>query len=107
MPSYMIQVAYTPDAWAAMIKDPQDRLQAVRPVVEKLGGRFEHAWHAFGDYDLVGIVEMPDNTDAAAFAVAVAAGGGCKTFKTTPLLTMREGMEAMGKAQQAGYRPPN
>ena len=106
MPSYLIQVAYQPDAWAAMIKDPHSRLEAVRPAVEKLGGRFDQAWLAFGDYDLVGIVEMPGNTDAAAFALAVAAGGACKAFKTTPLLSMQEGIEAMGKAQQAGYRPP-
>src|SRR5579875_3704884 len=99
VPSYLIQVAYAPEAWTAMIKDPQNRLEAVRPAVEKLGGRFEHAWFSFGDYDLVGVVEMPDNTDAAAFAVAVAAGGACKAFKTTPLLTMQEGVEAMTKAQ--------
>jgi uncharacterized protein with GYD domain len=89
-----------------MIKEPQSRLEAVRPVVEKLGGKFEHAWLAFGEYDVVGIVEMPDNTDAAAFAVAVAAGGACKAFKTTPLLSLEEGIDAMRKAQGAGYRPP-
>ena len=106
MPSYLIQVAYTPESWAAMIKAPQNRLEAVRPVVEKLGGRFEQAWLTFGEYDLVGVVDMPDNTDAAAFAIAVAAGGGCKAFKTTPLLSVDEGIEAMQKAQGAGYRRP-
>ena len=106
MPSYLIQVAYTPDAWAAMVKAPQNRLEAVRPVVEKLGGKFEHVWLAFGEYDIVGVVEMPENTDAAAFAMATAAGGGLKAFKTTPLLSVEEGLEAMRKAQEAGYRPP-
>jgi uncharacterized protein with GYD domain len=75
VPSYLIQVAYTPDAWAAMVRQPQNRLEAVRPVVEKLGGKFEHAWLAFGEYDIVGVVELPENTDAAAFSMAVAAGG--------------------------------
>ena len=107
MPSYLIQVAYTPDAWAAMIKQPQNRLEAVRPVVEKLGGRFEHAWLAFGEYDIIGVVELPDNTNAAAFAMAAAAGGALKAFKTTPLLSVEEGVEAMRKAQEAGYRPPS
>ena len=106
MPSYLVQVAYTPDAWAAMVKQPQNRLEAVRPVVEKLGGKFEHAWLAFGEYDIIGVVEMPENTDAAAFAMATAAGGGLKAFKTTPLLSVEEGLEAMRKAQEAGYRPP-
>ena len=51
MPSYLVQVAYTPDAWAAMVKQPQNRLDAVRPVVEKLGGKWEHAWLAFSEYE--------------------------------------------------------
>ena len=50
MPSYLIQAAYTPDAWAALVNQPQNRLEAVRPVVEKLGGKFEHVWLAFGEY---------------------------------------------------------
>ena len=104
MPSYLIQLAYTPEAWAAMVKQPQNRLEAVRPIVEKLGGKFEHAWLAFGEYDIVGVVEMPENIDAAAFAMAVAAGGAAKAFKTTPLLSVEEGVEAMRKAQGAGYR---
>ena len=106
MPTFLIQLAYTPDAWAAMVNQPQNRLEAVRPVVKKLGGKFEHAWLAFGEYDIVGVVEMPENTDAAAFAMAIAAGGAAKTFKTTPLLSVEEGIEAMRKAQGAGYRRP-
>ena len=106
MSSYLIQVAYTPDAWAAMVKQPQNRLEAVRPVVEKLGGKFEHAWLAFGEYDIIAVAELPENTDAAAFSMAVAAGGACKAFRTTPLLSVEEGVEAMRKAQGAGYRRP-
>ena len=48
---------------------------------------------------------MPDNVSAAAFAVAVAAGGACKNVKTTPLLSIAEGIEAMKKAGQSGYQP--
>ena len=106
MPFYLIQAAYTPDAWAALVKAPQNRLEAVRPVVEKLGGKFEHAWLAFGEYDIIAVVELPENTDAAAFSMAVAAAGAVKAFKTTPLLSVEEGLEAMRKAQEAGYRPP-
>ena len=80
--------------------------QAVRPVVEKLGGKLEHGWLAFGEYDAVVVVEMPENADAAAFAMAIAAGGAMKTIKTTPLLSVEEGIEAMRKAQGAGYRRP-
>ena len=49
MQSYLLQVAYTAEAWKALVKDPQNRIDKVRPVVEKLGGRMQHSWFAFGD----------------------------------------------------------
>jgi uncharacterized protein with GYD domain len=106
MASYLLQVGYTPDAWANLIANPHDRIDAVRPVVEKLGGKVLHGWFAFGDYDLVAVVEMPTNVDAAAFSLAAAAAGAIRTIKTTPLLTMAEGIEAMKKAGRAGYKGP-
>ena len=39
MPSYLVQVAYTPEAIAAFIAKPQDRTEPIRKVVEKLGGQ--------------------------------------------------------------------
>jgi uncharacterized protein with GYD domain len=105
MASYLIQVAYSPEAWARMIKHPQDRAEAVRKSIEKLGGKMGGLWLAFGDYDVVGILEMPDNVSAAAFAVAVAGGGSCKSVKTTPLMSLQDGIEAMKKAGACGYKP--
>jgi len=105
MPSYLLQVSYTPAAWAALIKKPQDRIAAVGKAVEKLGGKVGPFWMAFGDYDLIGVIEMPDNVAAAAFAVAVSAGGACNKVKTTPLLSIDEGMAAMKKASGSGYKP--
>lgn len=104
--TYLVQVAYTPEAWAHLIAQPQNRIDAVRPAVEKLGGKIVHGWFAFGDYDLIGIFEMPSNVEAAALSVAVAAGGGVRSIKTTPLLSTAEGVEAMKKASTSGYKAP-
>jgi uncharacterized protein with GYD domain len=60
---------------------------------------------AFGDYDLVMIVEMPNNVNAAALSLAAAAGGSLKSVKTTPLLTIAQAMSAMKKAGKSGYKP--
>lgn len=105
MPSYMLQVSYSTEAMAAMIKHPQNRGEAVRKPIERLGGKMQAFWLTFGDHDVVAIIEMPDNVSAAAFALAVAAGGACKNVKTTPLLTAEEGIKAMKKAGDSGYRP--
>jgi uncharacterized protein with GYD domain len=106
MPYYLVQTAYTPEAWATMIKNPQDRVALVRPAIESVGGAIEAGYISFGDYDLAAIVEFPDNVSAAAFSISVAAKGGVKAFKTTPLMTTAEAQEAMKKAGASTYAPP-
>jgi uncharacterized protein with GYD domain len=106
MAHYLFQVSYTPQAWATLIKNPHDRIEVVRPVLRKLGGDIEVSYLAFGDYDLVGIMNLPSNVEAAAFSLAASAGGAIKSIKTTPLMTIAEGVEAMKKAAAAGYVPP-
>ena len=109
MPRYLIQLAYTPEAWAAQLRTPQNRIEVVRPALERVGGRFEGTYFAFGEYDVVLVVEAPDNAAAAGFVLAVAAGGAIKASKTTPLLTVEEGLEAMRRGGEVAqvYRPPS
>ena len=104
MPSYLLQVAYSADAVAALVAKPQDRTESIARVVEKLGGKPGKLYFSFGDYDVVGIYEMPDNVAAAAFALAISSGGACKSVKTTPLLGTDEGMAALKKAGGSGYK---
>jgi uncharacterized protein with GYD domain len=105
MAQFLVQVAYSPEAWANLLDNPQNRIQAVSSVIKKLGGKLMQGWLSFGDYDAVVIMEMPDNVSAAAFAASIAAGGSCKSVKTTPLLSPDEGVAAMKKAGGSGYRP--
>ena len=105
MPQYLTQVSYTQEAWQALVHNPQDRIEAVRPAIEKLGGKVVNAWFAFGDFDVVAVLEMPNNVAAAAIAIAFAAGGACRNVKTTPLLSTSEAVEAAKKAATSGYRP--
>ena len=105
MASYLIQAAYTNEAWGALVKNPQNRTHAIKPVIEKLGGSIKGLWLAFGEYDAIAIIEMPDNVSAAAFSLAVSAGGSVKSIRTTPLMTIREGMRAMRQAKRSTYTP--
>jgi hypothetical protein len=70
------------------------------------GVTIRDSWLAFGDYDVILIVEAPDNVHAAAIAMAVTAGGAVRNYKTTPLMTWGEGIEAMRVAGGSEYRPP-
>ena len=105
MPHFLFQGSYTQEAWSRLVANPQDRTDAVRAPIEKLGGHVHTSFFAFGPFDLVGIIEMPDNVSAAAIAIAVAAGGSVKNFQTTPLMTTAEALDAVKKAGTCGYRP--
>jgi len=105
MPLYMYQAAYTAESIAAQIKNPQDRIDAVRPAFEAIGGKILAAGYPFGEYDVVVIYEAPDDTAAASLALAVAAGGAARSAKTTKLLTGQEYVAALKGAQTSQYRP--
>src|SRR6476469_10556830 len=64
MALYALQTAYAPVGWAALLKDPQNRMEAVKPVVQRLGGSVVDGWLTFGDYDVLVICQLPDNVSA-------------------------------------------
>ena len=106
MAFYMFQGSYTSEAWAAQIRNPQNRVDIVRPLIEAQGGKLLSAYYAFGEYDIVLIVEFPDNVSVSAIVLAVAGAGTFKAQKTTVLMSIEEGLEAMRRASGTGYRPP-
>ena len=82
---------------AALIREPQDRAEAVRPAIEALGGKLVAAGYPMGEYDAIVLFEAPDDTSAAAFALAIAAGGAAKSAKTTRLLSGQEWIESFAQ----------
>ena len=106
MPLYMFQAAYTSEAWATQIQNPQNRVEQVRPIIEANGGKLLAFYYALGEYDAVAIIEAPDNVSVSALTLAFAASGAAKAQKTTALMSVEEGLEAMRRASRTGYRPP-
>jgi uncharacterized protein with GYD domain len=106
MPRYMVQFAYTANAWAALAKNPVDRRTAVSAVLEKVGGKVIDLYYHFGEYDGTLIFEAPDDTAANAAVIAVIAPGHVKTTRTTRLFSVEETMEAMRKAGAIPYKAP-
>jgi|SRR5271166_1193625 len=108
MPVYMYQAAYTPESWAAQLKNPQNRVEAVgKAACEAVGGKLVGGWYSFGEYDLVIIADVPNNEAMSAIALAIGAGGAVKSAKTTVLMSGDEGVAAMKKADAVAkvYRP--
>lgn len=105
MPKYLVEVSYSPEAIAGMIKNPEDRTPAVRAAIESLGGKLEVLYFAFGDRDGVGFADVPNNVSAAALSMAVSASGRYRSIRTTPLMTPAEMVEAAKAAGKINFRP--
>jgi uncharacterized protein with GYD domain len=103
MPNYMLQASYTPESWAAQISHPQNREDEMQQRCAVHGVKVLCFYYAFGEYDVVVIVEAPDNVTAAALAMVVASGGA---LKTTVLMTSQDRYMAMQQASGATYSPP-
>jgi uncharacterized protein with GYD domain len=102
----MLRASYTPEAWADFVRNPQNRREAIRPLIEQQGGRLEEFFFAFGPDDAVLICELPGNEQAAGIAMAIAAGGALKTLSTTVLMTAEEAEAGMRVAQKVQYVAP-
>jgi uncharacterized protein with GYD domain len=106
MPLYLTRFGYTPETWARLIDNPEDRRNAAQTYIESVGGKLHGFWYAFGEHDGYTLWEAPDNVSMAAVALAITGGGALSSLETTTLLTVDETMDALRKAQQVGYRAP-
>lgn len=106
MALYLTRFSYTPETWSRMMKNPEDRSEAARKYIESVGGKLHGFWFAFGEYDAYNLWEAPDNVSMAAVAIAITGGGALSKLETTPLLTIEETLEALGRAREIAYRPP-
>jgi uncharacterized protein with GYD domain len=106
MPLYLSRFSYTPETWARLIGNPEDRREAARSYIESVGGTLHGFWYSFGTYDGHTLWEAPDNVSMAGVALAISAGGALSSLETTVLLTVEETIAALRKAEQISYRKP-
>jgi uncharacterized protein with GYD domain len=96
MPKYLIHASYTAEGMKGLQKDKASgRREAVRQACESVGGKLEAFYFAFGEDDVVTIVDLPDNIAASAVSLAASATGLVRK-RTTALLTPEEVDKALG-----------
>jgi uncharacterized protein with GYD domain len=104
MPKYLVEVNYVGEGVKGLVKEGgSGRQAAAKNLFESLGGKMEAFYFAFGKRDAYVIGELPDNTAAAAMALAVNSAG-LAMCKTTVLMTPDEVDTAVKK--KADYRAP-
>ena len=106
MAMYLSRFSYTPETWARLAQNPEDRRDAATTYIESVGGKLHGFWYAFGTHDGVALWEAPDNVSMAAVAIAIGGGGAVTDLETTVLLSVEDALDAMRRAQDIRYRPP-
>ncbi|MDA0206203.1 MAG: GYD domain-containing protein [Acidobacteria bacterium] len=106
MPKYLVEATYSDEGLIGLAADgAAKRLRDVKAAAKSLGGKVEAFYFSFGDSDAIGIADFPDNASVAAFSM-LATSAGTASVRTTPLLTIEEADQAIGKLAKAKYRAP-
>jgi uncharacterized protein with GYD domain len=103
---HLVKFAYTPETWAAMLQNPQDRSELLAARIFGAGGRLEGFWYSNGEADGYALVEWPDHVAEASVLAAIKASGSFRFLESTELLTMDEMLEALQAAHNFAYATP-
>ena len=103
MAQYLWQTSLTSAAWKDQASGKVAALLGAGDAnAAHFGGDVLHSWVAFGEYDFIAVVEMPDNESMAAFVLAMTAKGHYSAGKTTILLSGSESKAALDRAASLG-----
>ncbi|HYM30378.1 MAG TPA: GYD domain-containing protein [Candidatus Cybelea sp.] len=78
MPTYITLVNYT-EQGIRTVKNAPARLNSVKKQLKDMGGELKAFYLTMGQFDIVTIVEAPDDETAAAMSLTIGAGGNVRT----------------------------
>jgi uncharacterized protein with GYD domain len=78
MAKYIMLLNWT-DQGIKAVKDSPKRLDAAKELARKLGGEFKKFYMTTGAYDMVAVVELPDDAAAAKFVLTLGSGGAIRS----------------------------
>ena len=104
MAKYLFIGNYTAEGAKGLLKEGGTaRREAIRQIVESLGGTLESLYWAFGADDAYIVADLPSHAAAAAASLKIS-GSGSAGMRTTPIITA-EDLDAAAKLSPT-YRPP-
>ena len=104
MPKYLVRANYVgAGTKGLMAEGGTKRRDTVRASLESVGGTLECFYYAFGDTDVFGIGDFPDEASATAWSLMINSTGAV-TLNLVPLMTP-ETLDAAA-AKTPSYRAP-
>jgi uncharacterized protein with GYD domain len=78
MPTY-IALSHFTDQGVRTVKDTTKRADAVKEAAKKYGANMTQVYWTMGQYDLVAVIEAPNDEAMTAFALALGGAGNIRT----------------------------
>jgi uncharacterized protein with GYD domain len=78
MATYIALGSFT-DQGIRSVKDSTKRADAVQEAAKKFGAKMTQVYWTLGHYDLVAIIEAPDDMSATSFALSIGTAGNVRT----------------------------
>lgn len=100
MAYYLIEGSYTPESWATQVERQESVADRMTRNLDPYGAKLVSVYYAFGDMDLVAIVDFREPEDAAAYSMTVHSYGAARVHRLTPLMSVDQGMESMRRASE-------
>jgi uncharacterized protein with GYD domain len=98
------QVSYTTDARKRLLSNSDDRYEAIRAPIEKLGGTLKSSFFTLGPFDVLVISEFPQDISPAEISVAFYEGGTIASIHTYSLLPLPEAADSETSASRRPMR---
>jgi uncharacterized protein with GYD domain len=104
MPKYLARANYVGDGIKGLLSEGGTRRRdQVAASLASVGGTLESFYYAFGDTDVFGVAELPDDASATAWSLMVNSTGAVR-LHLTPLMTPEDLDAATTKSPT--YRAP-
>ncbi|MET2830846.1 GYD domain-containing protein [Mesorhizobium shangrilense] len=97
MTTYIVLMNWT-EQGAKNVRDSPKRLDAAKKQLGEMGGSFKSFYLTMGEFDMVSVVEAPDDAVLARFALMLGSGGSVRTrtLKAFPEFAYREIISSLG-----------
>lgn len=78
MATYIVLASFT-DQGIRSVKDTTKRADGVKELAKRFGAEMREIYWTLGQYDVVALVEAPDDDAATAFGLAIGSAGNVRT----------------------------
>ena len=104
MTKYFFQANYVGDGIRGLMQEGgSKRRDAVVKALESVGGSLECIYYAFGETDVLGVLDIPDQSSAVALSLMINSSGAVD-LRLTPLMSPEDIDAAASKTPS--YRAP-